>query len=49
MANKISLPSKWVCDGTTLKPKYGATSSNTYDVADVQILVIAGKLVLRLW
>lgn len=31
------------------RPKTGATSANTYDVGDLPILVIAGKLALRLW
>ena len=30
MANKISLPGNWVCDGKELKPKSGASSSNTW-------------------
>ncbi len=30
MANMIELPSNWVCDGKELKPKSGASSSNTW-------------------
>lgn len=30
MANKISLPSDWKCDGKELKPKSGSSSSNTW-------------------
>jgi hypothetical protein len=30
MANKISLPSSWTCDGKELKPKSGARLSNTW-------------------
>ena len=30
MANTIELPSNWVCDGKELKPKSGASSSNTW-------------------
>ena len=30
MANKTELPSNWVCDGKELKPKSGASFSNTW-------------------
>ena len=30
MANTIELHSNWVCDGKELKPKSGASSSNTW-------------------
>jgi hypothetical protein len=30
MANSIILPKEWTCDGRELKPKSGATSSNTW-------------------
>lgn len=39
----------WVIENKKAKPKSGATSANTYDVGDLPILAIAGKLVLRLW
>jgi hypothetical protein len=36
-------------DGNKVKPKTGASSSNTYDASGEPILVIAGQLILRLW
>ena len=30
MSNKVELPSNWVCDGKELKPKTGASSTNTW-------------------
>ena len=39
----------WICDGKELKPRSGATSSNTWDVGSAPILVIAGAVVLRLF
>ena len=39
----------WVVENKKARPKTGATSANTYDVGDLPILVIAGKLALRLW
>ena len=37
MSNKISLPSNWVCNGAELKPKTGATSSNTWVLSGKEI------------
>ena len=36
MSNKIELPKSWVCDGKELKPKSGATTTNTW-VFDVVV------------
>lgn len=39
----------WIIENKKAKPKAGATSANTYEVGDLPILAIAGKLALRLW
>ena len=47
--NGASSSNTWVIDGRKAKPKIGAVSANTYDIGDAPILVVAGKLVLRLF
>lgn len=37
MANLIELPKNWVCDGSELKPKSGANSSNTWILSGKEI------------
>lgn len=39
----------WVLHGNTIRPKSGATSSNTWDVGNAPLLVIVGKVILRLF
>lgn len=47
--NNSSSSNTWVIEGNKAKPKVNASSSNTYEVGASPILVIAGKLVLRLF
>jgi hypothetical protein len=49
MTNKIELPSNWGCDERELKSKHSAFSSNTYEITGAPILVIAGKVALKLY
>ena len=44
-----SFSNTWVVDGNRVKPKTGANSGNTYDCGDENILVIAGKVALKLY
>jgi len=44
-----TLSNTWVVSGGKVKPKSGATLSNTFEIGTLPILVVAGKLVLRLW
>lgn len=39
----------WVLHGSTLRPKTGANQSNTWDVGSAPLLVIVGKIILRLF
>lgn len=39
----------WLVDGGKAMPKVGHSSANTFSVGTLPILVVAGKLVLRLW
>lgn len=39
----------WVLQGNTIKPKFGANSSNTWNVGDAPLLVIVGKVILKLF
>lgn len=39
----------WVLSGNTIKPKFGANSSNTWQVGSAPLLVIVGKVILRLF
>ena len=39
----------WVVAGNKVKPKSGVNSGNTYDCGTENILVIAGKVALRLY
>jgi hypothetical protein len=47
--NSPSSSNTWVIEGNKAKPKVNPNSSNTYEVGSSHILVIAGKLVLRLF
>lgn len=39
----------WILQGNTIRPKSGATSSNTWNVSDAPLLVIVGKVILKLF
>ena len=44
-----SYSNTWVVDGSRVKPKQGANSGNTYDCGKESILVIAGKVALKVY
>lgn len=39
----------WILQGNTIRPKSGATSANTWDVGSAPLLVIVGKVILKLF
>jgi hypothetical protein len=49
MVNKIELPSKWVCEGSELKPKTGATSLNTWVLSGREIRPKIGAVSSSTW
>ena len=49
MTNRIELPANWVCTGTELKPKNGATSANTWVMSGDEIKPKAGALSSNTW
>ncbi len=49
MANEIELPRDWVCDGRELKPKSGATSSNTWLFDGKEIKPKNGAVMANTW
>ena len=49
MANTIELPKNWVCDGSELKPKTGANSSNTWILSGKEIKPKTGANSSNTW
>src|SRR5690606_10342759 len=49
MANKIELPAGWVCDGRELKPKSGASLSNTWIFDGKEIKPKSGASLSNTW
>ena len=49
MANKIQLPSNWLCDGKELKPKSGASYSNTWIFDGKEIKPKSGASYSNTW
>lgn len=49
MTNKVKLPSNWVCNGNELKPKTGASSSNTWILDGKEIKLKSGASSSNTW
>ena len=49
MANKIELPRNWVCDGKVLKPKIGASSTNTWIFDGKEVKAKVGASLKNTW
>ncbi|MGQ3083941.1 MAG: hypothetical protein ACT6RO_12330 [Hydrogenophaga sp.] len=49
LANSVELPRDWVCSGNELKPKSGASSSNTWVLSGNEIKPKAGASSSNTW